>query len=603
MKNGSYCGWGSSEGMATDVRMEVRAEITDGRLAALTIVSDNSNGKYHNLVEEQLIPSVLAQQSLGVDAVSGATCSSAALLHAVSDCVRQAGGDPADYQKRAAYVDSDVPAEIYECDVAVIGGGAAGTAAAVVAAEKGHRVIVLEKTSAGGGQILEANLLLAADHPMQTANGVHTTAQDVFNEIMNWNHWRGNSRLVSKFVNKTADTIDWLMAHGVPIAYRGSLQESHIMDTGLHFDTDSEGKERFMRNMLESIREHSGEILYNTPAKKFLYDETGRMTGILCRRRSGELVQVNCRAAVIATGGYASNKEMAKKYFKNAATYVFDGDIFTGDGINMAWDAGADEDCMGVRILHCTFPDRKLLQKTRNGVPTVAQFCRIPALMLVNMKGDRFMDEYKLLDSGSCAVAIVAQGDDGHFWSILNQHIVDQLRERGAASLGVTASPGGPGGDYLGEDYFRNIDDDIQEAIQVGLLYRADTPEELAELTGMQKDRLMENLKRYNELCREGKDRDFFKKPSLLHEISGGPYYAALCEATCLGSIGGVRIDDRCRIVDQKGWPIPGIYCAGADAGGIWETAYGVIEGATAAWAFSSGRIAGESVSEYLEHE
>ena len=86
-----------------------------------------------------------------------------------------------------------------------------------------------------------------------------------------------------------------------------------------------------------------------------------------------------------------------------------------------------------------------------------------------------------------------------------------------------------------------------------------------------------------------------------MHEMSEGPYYAALCEATCLGSIGGVRIDDRCRIVDQGGWPVAGIYCAGADAGGIWDTAYGVLEGATAAWAFTSGRMAGESAVEYVK--
>jgi predicted oxidoreductase len=40
-------------------------------------------------------------------------------------------------------------------------------------------------------------------------------------------------------------------------------------------------------------------------------------------------------------------------------------------------------------------------------------------------------------------------------------------------------------------------------------------------------------------------------------------------------TIGGVRIDDRARVLDGEGSPIPDLYAAGADAGGIFTGGYG----------------------------
>jgi succinate dehydrogenase/fumarate reductase flavoprotein subunit len=56
-------------------------------------------------------------------------------------------------------------------------------------------------------------------------------------------------------------------------------------------------------------------------------------------------------------------------------------------------------------------------------------------------------------------------------------------------------------------------------------------------------------------------------------------------------TIGGLRIDDRARVVDDEGRPVEGLYAAGVDAGGI--AAGGYASGLAAALVF--GRIAAES--------
>jgi predicted oxidoreductase len=56
-------------------------------------------------------------------------------------------------------------------------------------------------------------------------------------------------------------------------------------------------------------------------------------------------------------------------------------------------------------------------------------------------------------------------------------------------------------------------------------------------------------------------------------------------------TIGGLRIDERARVLDAAGEPVAGLHAAGADAGGIFTGGYG--SGLAAALVF--GRRAAES--------
>ena len=74
-----------------------------------------------------------------------------------------------------------------------------------------------------------------------------------------------------------------------------------------------------------------------------------------------------------------------------------------------------------------------------------------------------------------------------------------------------------------------------------------------------------------------------------VHEYDGE--ISVLVRAAVTHTIGGVRIDDRARVLDAGGEPIEGLFAAGADAGG-WSTG-GYASGLAAALVF--GRVAAES--------
>jgi succinate dehydrogenase/fumarate reductase flavoprotein subunit len=69
------------------------------------------------------------------------------------------------------------------------------------------------------------------------------------------------------------------------------------------------------------------------------------------------------------------------------------------------------------------------------------------------------------------------------------------------------------------------------------------------------------------------------------------PFVAVRVRTAVTHTIGGLRIDERARVLDADGTPVPGLHAAGADAGGIFTGGYG--SGLAAALVF--GRIAAET--------
>ena len=74
-------------------------------------------------------------------------------------------------------------------------------------------------------------------------------------------------------------------------------------------------------------------------------------------------------------------------------------------------------------------------------------------------------------------------------------------------------------------------------------------------------------------------------------KLAEPPFLAVRVYAGVTHTIGGLRIDDRARVLDGGGSPLPDLYAAGADVGGIFTGGYG--SGLAAALVF--GRIAAQS--------
>lgn len=120
-------------------------------------------------------------------------------------------------------------------DVVIIGAGAAGTAATMAAAEKGASVVLLEKQGVVGGTGNFAEGIFAANSTMQKRQGIVVTPDMAFKTIMEYSHWMANPFVVRAFVNRSADTIEWVKSKGIKFEYigpggPGGMLTWHVID-------------------------------------------------------------------------------------------------------------------------------------------------------------------------------------------------------------------------------------------------------------------------------------------------------------------------------------------------------------------------------------
>ena len=76
----------------------------------------------------------------------------------------------------------------------------------------------------------------------------------------------------------------------------------------------------------------------------------------------------------------------------------------------------------------------------------------------------------------------------------------------------------------------------------------------------------------FNRQCEEGghePPRQFDTDP-----IDRAPFYVIETVPAISFTFGGLAIDNRARVLDEAGTPIPGLLAAGADAGGVFTKAY-----------------------------
>lgn len=136
----------------------------------------------------------------------------------------------------------------------------------------------------------------------------------------------------------------------------------------------------------------------------------------------------------------------------------------------------------------------------------------------------------------------------------------------------------------------------FEDAVNCGVAFKADSVEELAEITGM--ENLVEEVNRYNTLCESGKDTDFFKDPHFLNPVKEGEtVYAVKVALRCLTTLGGVAINEDIQAVNDNGDAIANLFVAGADAGGMYGNNYVVFEGGTLGFTYTSGRLAGANAA------
>ena len=473
---------------------------------------------------------------------------------------------------------------VIQADVVVAGGGGAGLAAAATAAEKGAKVVLLEKLKVFGGNSVMANAIFGVETLPQIRDKIDAKADDMFKNHMRYSNWTVDARLVRTLVNKSTESIQWLQDLGMDF-YLLAMWPNQVPRVS-HIPTGDKGSggSRILGTLAEHAKKNGAEILFETAAKEIIMDENGEAAGMLAETRDGELIEVRAKNVIIATGGYAGNKELLKKYCPYYNEHIeLLGAKNMGDGLMMAEKIGAAKEGLGT--IHS-----EAAGYVPYGGDLMMAGVQEPYVMMVNSLGDRFLDEAftTVWNVFEASQAVIRQPNSECF-AIIDEDMRQKL-ENGTFvhgwrhyRFGTKCPPLGP---------------ILKKTQENGSVLVSDSWDEIAKWIGARPERLKATVENYNRMCENRLDDELAKESRYMIPLTKPPYYVIRNYPVMLSTIGGIKISTKSEVLDDRGEPIPGVYAAGIDTGG-WANEHYNSHLAGHAFGFSiySGRIAGEEAA------
>ncbi|MCL5736757.1 MAG: FAD-dependent oxidoreductase [Actinobacteria bacterium] len=468
-----------------------------------------------------------------------------------------------------------------QADVVVIGCGASGLCAALTLSFGGASVLMVEQEPEPGGMTNYAEGMFAVGSRMQKKAKVGLTVEEAFNIHMEETHWLANPRLVRTFMDKTADTIDWLEAQGA--RFSGLFTISPLTQRVWH-QMVGFGKEGLIEPLFAKAQKQKNiEILFETEVKSLLMED-GRAVGVVAKGKNGQAIQAKAKVVIIASGGYQDNQEWVDKYCKSGFTRPVVPARQVGSGASMAWQVGAEPYDMGVMQTIVLVPEEELTSQL-----LTAGF---QPRLWVNKLGERFCNEaicWKFPMAGNA----LARQPGATAWCIFDDDTKLQMKKEGVSYV-------------LGEFYdilknLPDLDEELARGEEAGKVFRNATLEGLAAAIGVNQATLSETVAEYNGCCDKNYDPIFAKDRVYLQPIKKAPFYAVKLGLAAFMTNGGIRINHKTQVLKEDRSPIPGLYAIGCCAGGILGDTYEVsTTGGSLSFAVNTGRIAGESVLEDL---
>ncbi len=530
--SGTFEGTGS--GRNGDIKVSVVLE--DTKITAINILETMETEDIAEPVYTAMLQTIVSQNNVNVDSISGATMTSDGFRAAVEMALKTAGVNLKG--KKTPVIFGGVEDAVQNFDVVVIGAGGAGLTAAIEAKNNGAAtVVVLEKmASVGGNTVRSGGGINAAETRIQKSLGVPDTKETHFRDTMAGGDLTGDPELVHFFTDNAADTVHWI------IDYVGA---EYLTDYLIHFGGHSYAravapKYNSGENLIAKLKdkaEEIGVIIKTSTEATDLIMADGRVAGVTAKK-SGQTITFNAsKSVIIASGGFVANVEMRKKYnpmFDESYKLYTVSPGSTGDGIVMAQAIGADVTQMDYIQ---SFPTSNPI----TGELSDISFTRFAGAILVNQKGNRFVEELERRDVIS--TAILAEPEN-YAYLVWNEEI-------------------GKAGNTMA-----NNQDEFEKLTEQGLIVKADTMAEAAEFFKIPADQLNATVAKVNEYAKAGIDPDFNHRGGLV-DLSVGPFYIERITPSVHHTMGGLKIDVNTRVLDKNGNPIPGLYAAGEVTGGI----------------------------------
>lgn len=444
-----------------------------------------------------------------------------------------------------------------EFDAIVVGAGGAGMVAAITAADRGARVLLLEKDAdVASNTKICGGLVPGAGTNWQREKGVADSPDEMVSDIMNKNGGKADPDIVRHIAERSAGVIDFLANRlNIKISLYTGILHPGLSAFRLHAGPAESGAE-LSDALWREVCKHPNITQYMQSEVIGLIEKTNGIRGVQACINQCE-TDFTSKKVLLACSGFGANSTMVQNFCPEMAGAMNLGSLAaTGEGIRWAVALGAATAHMSGYQGHC---HANPVEGTHLG----GSLPRLGALM-VNLNGERFGRE----DMGYSEFARdVLRQPKGLAIEIFDQKIYDASWD-----LGV-----------------------FREAVECSAVKKAKTITDLAHIFELPTATVEAEVADFNDAVLKGVDRfgrAIFGKPLT------APFYGSLVTGAMAHTQGGLKIDTTCRVLQQDGRPIQGLYAAGGTAAGIsGDGPEGYLSGNGLVHAFATGLVAGEAIS------
>ena len=502
MKPGVYTY--SYRGYCSDVT--VATTLSSSSIEAVEIVSNDETIGIGSYALERVPAAIVANQTAGVDGVSGATATSNAILASVRDALTEAGADMSVFNKKP----EPEPAkdEVYEADVVVIGAGAAGFSAALSAIDQGAKVVIVEKMDIPGGNTVRSSGVWNVRGPDQAA------IDEFIEYTMTGGHDLNNKDLVRIMITNSSKIGPWLAEHGFEVNEGGGSVKG--LARGL------------ITSYYHKIEELGGTILFATKAEEILMNE-GTACGVRCSKKNGSVITVNAKAVILATGGFGYNLEKCYALKPSLTGMITNNQVGAmGDGLDMAEAVGANLIDIEQIQAHPTVE--------QSTATLVTEGVRNAGGILLNAEGKRFTNECTYRD---VVAAAILEQPGAYAYVVFNQDLYDS-------------------------------NGNIPTYDKVGIVAHCASTDEIAAYIGADAQTVADEFAAWHDACEKQSDERFSSSFKWTRDITAsGPWYVIKIAPGIHHTMGGVQINTETEVISKEGAPIPGLYACGEVTGGV----------------------------------
>lgn len=510
VKDGTYTQ--TAQGNNGDVKVEV--EIKDGAVTRVEVVGHSETDGISDKPIADIPAFIVENQSLAVDAVSGATNTSNAIIEAVELCLRDAGIDAEEWKTRAVDTAGEAKEDI-TCDTVVVGAGGAGMKVALELSENGQDVVLVEKQPmVGGATNLAATYFVAVDTACQRESGIGLTIDEYVGQVLGSTPGTNEANL-RKLLKNSQESLDWLNSMGTkinrPISnYQVATEDGSSLGVSI------------VKAMSAALDKSDVDLRLETEVTGILMED-GKVTGVRAQDKAGEY-KILADDVVLATGGFVSDEKAVKKYAPDWAGLPSTSAAgSTGEMFQIVEEAGGVLSNMDQVRLNPSV-------HSENGVNSSLSAARAEGGIIVNQQGLRFCNDY-YPDYTTLSKWMVEQEGD-YVYILIDQAAMDKSKR-------------------------------LQGFKEKGYFIEGDTIEELAGKMGVPAENLESTVLRYRKAVETGVDGEFGRTNNLSIDFTNPPYYAVATSPGLQVTLGGILVDENLLVKKTDGTVFENLYAVG----------------------------------------